>query len=62
MRPRVMEVVAEDAGTFDDAPARRKEGGVYVVGSGFGFIHSAAPQALKKIYQLCNRQFLPPRL
>ena len=30
---------APDAAAFDDAPARRFQGGVDVLGSGFGFVH-----------------------
>jgi len=39
MRPSVMGIFAEDAAAFDDAPACGFEGGIDVLGSGFGLVH-----------------------
>ena len=39
MRPERDRILAPDAAALDDAPARRRERGVDVLGSGFGFVH-----------------------
>jgi hypothetical protein len=40
-------VFAPDAATFDDAPARRRQCGVDVFGSGFGFVHGCFIPSIK---------------
>ena len=35
-------IFAPDAAAFDDAPARRFQGGIDMLGSGFGFVHGGS--------------------
>ena len=44
MRPERDRILAPDAAALDDAPARRLQRGIDVLGSGFGFVHGAVLQ------------------
>ena len=49
-------ILAPDAAAFDHAPARRLEGGVDVLGSGFGFVHARA-STVAPVKAWCSSDF-----
>ena len=51
MRPGAIDVVAPNAAAFDDAPARRFQRGINVLGSGFGFVHGVSRVASEGLVQ-----------
>jgi hypothetical protein len=57
MRPGRDRVLAPDAAALDHAPARRLQGGVDVLGAGFGFVHPCLVHA-----RLASASHAPPAI